>query len=445
MAKVRITSLGNNAKQLNWPVNPGMLAKPDVEVNKTLKPVPREDANLEAEKGETAVADMTGSGIPQQYNIAGKPHSQGGTPLNLPGKSFIFSKDADMKIKDEKIQKMFGMTPSKSGYTPAEIAKKYDLNKYHKVLGDDDTDDLQKETAEMMIGQYNMKLAKLALVQESLKGFPQGIPAIAEPYVTAGIINPEELAMTQSQQEIPGGTEMRYGGPVKRKVRIVALPKAGDGKSVPTREELAAMMSEHAKRQGQKSGQFTGMQKLNNQFDEGAFRVLTQGLQGLSDYKKWGKDNAAKISQWFLETDKNNESRYDKLQDPFTGAVSFISPAMAEYLPVNMVKNFMFNTAAKAYDANDAEIKNIENVKKLAQKMATAKMFEGALMKDPQLMKKALAVANAKKTQTSGLNTPKSLAKEITAKEYEAMYRKDPNSVVEIDKLIDSGKMKYIE
>lgn len=247
MPKVRITALGKNAKQLNWPVHPGMGAAPDVEVNKTLKPVPREDANLEAEKGETAVADMTGSGIPQQYNIAGKPHSQGGTPLDLPGKSFIFSKDNDMKIKDEKIQKMFGMSPSKSGYTPAEIAKKYDLNKYHKILGDDNTDDLQKETAEMMIGQYNMKLAKLALVQESLKGFPQGIPAIAEPYVTAGIINPEELAMTQSMPEIPGATEMRYGGPVKKKVRIISLPKAENGVNIPSNEDLAKKLSEFNK------------------------------------------------------------------------------------------------------------------------------------------------------------------------------------------------------
>ncbi len=124
MAKVRITSLGNNAKQLNWPVNPGMLSEPEVAVNKTLGPVDRSEANLEAEEGETVVTDLNGGGIPQQYNIGGKRHSAGGTPLNLPEDSFIFSRDKGMRIKDEKIQKMFGMAPSKSGYAPAEIAKK---------------------------------------------------------------------------------------------------------------------------------------------------------------------------------------------------------------------------------------------------------------------------------------------------------------------------------
>jgi hypothetical protein len=240
MAKVRITSLGNNAKQLNWPVNPGMLSEPEVAVNKTLGPVDRSEANLEAEEGETVVTDLSGGGIPQQYNIGGKRHSAGGTPLNLPEDSFIFSRDKGMRIKDEKIQKMFGMAPSKSGYTPAEIAKKYDLNRYHKVLADPNTDDLQRDTAEMMIAQYNLKLAKLALVQESMKGFPTGIPKIAEPYVESGAINPEELNITQAMPEQPGQSEagqaeMRDGGSTTRRVRIVALPKAGDGIEVTQR------------------------------------------------------------------------------------------------------------------------------------------------------------------------------------------------------------------
>lgn len=241
MAKVRITSLGNNAKQLNWPVNPGMLSEPEVAVNKTLGPVDRSEANLEAEVGETVVTDLNGGGIPQQYNIGGKRHSAGGTPLNLPEDSFIFSRDNKMKIKDEKIQKMFGMAPSKSGYTPAEIAKKYDLNRYHKILADPNTDDLQRDTAEMMIAQYNLKLAKLAMVQESMKGFPTGIPKIAEPYMESGAINPEELNITQAMPEQPGQseegqTERKYGGDMSsRRVRIVALPKAQNGKEVTQR------------------------------------------------------------------------------------------------------------------------------------------------------------------------------------------------------------------
>jgi hypothetical protein len=59
-----------------------------------------------------------------------------------------------------------------------------------------------------------MKLAKLALVQESMKGFPQGIPAVAMPYVIANEINPEELFETQGQEEQPDADMgvSRYGG-----------------------------------------------------------------------------------------------------------------------------------------------------------------------------------------------------------------------------------------
>lgn len=127
--------LGFNANQLNWPVMAGEFSAPDVEVNSTLKAVPRSQANLEAELGETAVTDLNGDGIPEHYKIGGKRHYDGGTPLYLPDNSFIFSRDRKMKIKDPEVLKQFGMPPNKAGYTPAEIAKKYDINKFRKILG----------------------------------------------------------------------------------------------------------------------------------------------------------------------------------------------------------------------------------------------------------------------------------------------------------------------
>ena len=287
MAKVRITGLGNNGKQMNWPMRPDLLSAPSIEVNNTLKPVDEEDANLEAEKGETVVADMVGDGIPQQYKVGGKRHSEGGTPLDLPGQSFVFSRDKGMYIKDEKIQKMFGMAPDKKGYAPADIAKKYDLNKYRKVLADPDADDLQVKTAEMMIAQFNMKLAKLALVQESLKGFPQGIPKIAEPYVAAGMINPEDLAVTQAQPEVPGGTMMQYGGGVKRKVKITTLPKAQNGTGVPTKEELAALNAQYLEAEAKRAEQ-KKVKEMNTPVGPGIFeKIFDFGLQGVKPLADW--------------------------------------------------------------------------------------------------------------------------------------------------------------
>lgn len=208
--------LGFNANTMPWPVMAGKLSAPDIEVNETLQPVAREDANLEAEKDEIAVVpEADKSGIPSTYKIGGKRHYQGGTPLNLPNDSFIFSDTARMRIKDPVMLAQFGMPFKKGGYTPAEIAKKYNVNPYKKILADPDADQRQKDTAELMISNYNLKLAKLALLQESMKGFPQGIPAIAMPYIQQMQINPEEfLQMTPGAGEDQSATadNMAYGG-----------------------------------------------------------------------------------------------------------------------------------------------------------------------------------------------------------------------------------------
>ena len=82
--------LGFNANQLSWPVMAGEFSEPDIEERQTLGPVDVDDANLEAELGETAVTDLSGDGIPEHYKIGGKRHYDGGTPLNLPDNSFIF-------------------------------------------------------------------------------------------------------------------------------------------------------------------------------------------------------------------------------------------------------------------------------------------------------------------------------------------------------------------
>jgi len=178
------------------------------EVKKTLSAVPRSKANLEAEGGETVIGNIDGSDMPSFYTIRGPRHHSGGVPLNLPDDSFIYSDTKSMMISDPTILKMFNKPAKKGGYTPAELSKQYDLNKYRKVLQDPESDAIARKTAELMIKNYTIKLGALALAQEGKKGFPQGIPAVAQPYMEANKITPEqimpELAIQRQQMQQQG-------------------------------------------------------------------------------------------------------------------------------------------------------------------------------------------------------------------------------------------------
>jgi hypothetical protein len=169
-------------------------------VKDTISAVPRDKANLEAEGGETAFGPISGQSIPDHMKIVGKRHHEGGVPLNLPDDTFIFSDTAELKIKEPSVLAMFNKAPKKGGYTPAELAKPYNINKYKTILLDPDTSKLERDTATIMIKNYIMKLGALALVQESMKGFPQGIPTMAKPYMEANGISEEDLMPELKQQ-----------------------------------------------------------------------------------------------------------------------------------------------------------------------------------------------------------------------------------------------------
>lgn len=149
-------------------------------VSSSVSAVPRESANIEAEGGETLYGDLDGDGGMEHMKISGPRHTDGGVPLNVPEGSFIFSDTAKMRIKDPEVLKYFGLLAKKGGYTPAEIAKRYDINKYKAIMEDESADELNKSTAQLMMENYNKKLAQLSMIQESMKGFPQGVPQVAE-------------------------------------------------------------------------------------------------------------------------------------------------------------------------------------------------------------------------------------------------------------------------
>jgi len=182
-------------------------------VSNTIQEVPRDEANIEAERGETVYGDLDGDGGLEHMKIGGKRHSQGGTPLSVPEGSFIFSDTAKMKIKEENVLKYFGLPAKKGGYTPAEIAKRYNINKYKAIVENENADEMSKNTAQLMLKNYEKKLAYLSMVQESMKGFPQGAPQVAEGYMG----EQEQLDQAKYGGDLP---EYQTKGQVNNRVAV---------------------------------------------------------------------------------------------------------------------------------------------------------------------------------------------------------------------------------
>ena len=186
------------------------IGKPKLRESKYITAVPRDEANLEAEGGETVYGDINGDGMPEHQIIKGPRHHSGGVPLNLPDDTFIFSDTRGMKIKDPEILDMFGKAGTNKAYTPAQLAKQYDIQKYRKILEDPESDKLDRDTAELMIKKFVIKLGCLALAQEAKKGFPQGIPAVAKPCMEAKGITEEQIAPEKNIVQLKQQIESQY-------------------------------------------------------------------------------------------------------------------------------------------------------------------------------------------------------------------------------------------
>jgi hypothetical protein len=197
-----------------------MAKHPYDDVKSTVSEEPETPDNphvLEAEDGEIITKpDGTTS------KIVGNRHYEGGEKLNkeqAPEGSFIFSDTAKMKIGGRALANFGKSANSKKKYTPAELAKQYDVNKYKAILADPTTDNLQKNTAKRMLDAYEQKLAELALVQEGKKGFPQGVPDIAKPLMeklSGGANGMEQAEGENPEEEQMEQPPMQYGGGLKK-------------------------------------------------------------------------------------------------------------------------------------------------------------------------------------------------------------------------------------
>ena len=188
-------------------------------VSTTLKPLKNGMENLEAEKDEVVVAPD----LSTIHKILGKPHSQGGTPLNLEEGSFIFSKDKSLAISKND-QKVFnfkmGGSVKKEDNTPAKVLlRQIDIkhhNQMNAVLNNKaNRDFISKNTAKIMLDKNAEKIGQVAYLQESKKDFKNGVPAFSEGTQPIYSQDVKDKIVTEDQYMKYGGTLKKYapGGP----------------------------------------------------------------------------------------------------------------------------------------------------------------------------------------------------------------------------------------
>ena len=160
--------------------------------------VPRDQANVEAEKGETMV---TTNGVSNQNKIVaigGEKHSNGGTPLDVPEGTIIYSDK--LKIKDPLILKFFNES-GKKAKTFAQLSKKYDITKWGKELENEDNDSITNDSLEKNLDDGNFKLSALFAIQEfhEEKGAPEQHSKHFEPFMERMGIKYDQLFGTTEE------------------------------------------------------------------------------------------------------------------------------------------------------------------------------------------------------------------------------------------------------
>ena len=179
---------------------------PTPKISTKIKPIDIEDANAEVEKGELILDPQTGT----LHKALGKPHSKGGTPVNLRDGSFIFSNFKNLAFsKKEKNLFEFKKGGIKlKNNTPSKILEReVDIEHHNKMIdilqNEKKYDSLANNSAKLMMLKNLEKIGQVAFLQESKKG--DSIPSFAQD--TAPIYSQDtDEQITQSMQYL------KYGG-----------------------------------------------------------------------------------------------------------------------------------------------------------------------------------------------------------------------------------------
>jgi hypothetical protein len=254
--------------------NANMNTTRDESVRYSLSSVPRDKANIEAEGGETVLTDLNNDNQFGLYNIRGPRHSKGGVPMYLPEQSFIYS-DTDKMRFDQTEMAEYGIE-SKSKMTPAQISKKYDLNKYYGAMKDQFADEITARSSELMLKKNMMGLSKLAFGQELKKKFEDGVPLAAHPYLVS--IGEDPIEFTAKVENITKQqAQMRA---------IAALPPEQQQQLLQLQEMMAQVDQQQPQQQEQSfqdpsmQDQAMGQQQLAMADED----VMAMGDEGMARY-----------------------------------------------------------------------------------------------------------------------------------------------------------------
>lgn len=192
----------------------------DPKVNTTIKKNPYR-SNVEIE-GDEIVLQPDLSAL---FIAKGKRHSKGGMDVLLKPDSFVFSDYKELEIDEDEAEDF----ELKEGGTPAKTLKKNVNVKHYNTLVQNITnpykDDLAKKSSEKMLEKYIKMLGNIAYIQESKKGFPQGLPDFS--LGTAPIENEElEDQIDENKQYMKGGGMIKNPYRMQKGATITTSPIA---------------------------------------------------------------------------------------------------------------------------------------------------------------------------------------------------------------------------
>jgi hypothetical protein len=190
--------------------------------------VPRGEANVEAEKGETMITSDDVSNRKEMISIGGEKHSNGGTPLNAPIGSAIFSDK--LKIKDPAILKFFNDN-GKKPKTFAQLSKKYNISKLNDERENENNDKITNDSLDKSIQDHTFKLSALFTMQEfhEEKGAPSEHSKHFEAFLDRMNISYEDIFGTEGEQVGEQSGQQMPMAQHGRQIGFNDLPKAKEG------------------------------------------------------------------------------------------------------------------------------------------------------------------------------------------------------------------------
>lgn len=232
----RVNPIPNQMVDTRWryfsPADVYSYKKNGYETKRNLPESP--DPDIIVEKQEQIIGDFDGDGRQELMGVNTGTHDSGDDQgVSVPDGSFVFSdtksltidlpygimsngKDAEAyaATKNGKKAAEKGMLYGYKDFgasgpaTPAQLAKKYNLQKMSAIIEDPKKDTLAKNTAKLMYENYMNKLTQLADTQESMKAVKKAKQGDVEPEMEMDEMVSDE--MQQEQMEQMG--EMEAGG-----------------------------------------------------------------------------------------------------------------------------------------------------------------------------------------------------------------------------------------